>query len=44
MGVGSARLMTYRVNAVAPGAVDTAQFRKECAEDPGQYYRDAEAT
>lgn len=33
-----------RVNAVAPGPVDTAQFRKECAEDPQVKYVDAEAT
>lgn len=33
-----------RVNAVAPGAVDTEQFRRECEEDPGAKWREAEAT
>ncbi|RDW72073.1 NAD-P-binding protein [Coleophoma crateriformis] len=33
-----------RVNAVAPGPVDTEQFRKECAEAPGTLYYEAEAT
>lgn len=33
-----------RVNTVAPGPVDTAQFRKECKENPNQYYLDAQAT
>ena len=33
-----------RVNAVAPGPVDTPQFQKECAEDPQVKYVDAEAT
>ncbi|KAE9380505.1 NAD(P)-binding protein [Stipitochalara longipes BDJ] len=33
-----------RVNAVAPGPVDTVQFRKECAENPNQFWLDAEAT
>jgi NAD(P)-dependent dehydrogenase (short-subunit alcohol dehydrogenase family) len=33
-----------RVNAVAPGAVDTEQFRKECREDPGCLWREAAAT
>ena len=33
-----------RVNAVAPGPVDTPQFRKECLEDPQVRYVDAEAT
>lgn len=33
-----------RVNAVAPGPVDTPQFRKECAEDPKVGYIEAEAT
>lgn len=32
-----------RVNTVAPGPVDTAQFRKECAENPSQFWLDAEA-
>jgi NAD(P)-dependent dehydrogenase (short-subunit alcohol dehydrogenase family) len=32
------------VNAVAPGPVDTAQFKKECEENPNQYYLDAQAT
>lgn len=33
-----------RVNAVAPGPVDTEQFRKECHENPEQLYLDAQAT
>ncbi|KAF2095868.1 NAD-P-binding protein [Rhizodiscina lignyota] len=33
-----------RVNAVAPGAVDTERFKEECREDPFQYYTDAQAT
>ena len=33
-----------RVNAVAPGPVDTPQFKKECAENPNQYWMDAQAT
>lgn len=35
-----------RVNAVAPGAVDTPQFRRECAEDTTDQSRwlDSEAT
>lgn len=33
-----------RVNAVAPGPVDTAQFRKECEENPNQFYLDSQAT
>lgn len=33
-----------RVNAVAPGPVDTAQFEKECKEDPRTLWREAEAT
>jgi NAD(P)-dependent dehydrogenase (short-subunit alcohol dehydrogenase family) len=33
-----------RVNAVAPGAVDTPQFRKECAEDPHTRWIESEAT
>lgn len=33
-----------RVNAVAPGPVDTAQFRKECEEDKNALWREAEAT
>lgn len=33
-----------RVNAVAPGAVDTPQFRKECEEDPDELWRAARAT
>lgn len=32
------------VNAIAPGAVDTPQFRKECAADPGALWIDAQAT
>jgi hypothetical protein len=37
-------LMKSRVNAVAPGPVDTVQFRKECQENPEQLYLDAQAT
>jgi hypothetical protein len=33
-----------RVNAVAPGCVDTEQFRKECQEDPKFFWKNAEAT
>ncbi len=33
-----------RVNAVAPGAVDTAQFQKECDQDPNALWREAQAT
>ncbi|KAE8453372.1 hypothetical protein EG329_010233 [Mollisiaceae sp. DMI_Dod_QoI] len=33
-----------RVNAVAPGPVDTAQFKKECAANPDQLWLDAQAT
>ncbi|KAL1645797.1 hypothetical protein SLS58_003681 [Diplodia intermedia] len=33
-----------RVNAVAPGPVDTARFRQECAENPEQLWLDAQAT
>ncbi|CZR52050.1 uncharacterized protein PAC_01927 [Phialocephala subalpina] len=33
-----------RVNAVAPGPVDTPQFKKECADNPDQLYLDAQAT
>jgi NAD(P)-dependent dehydrogenase (short-subunit alcohol dehydrogenase family) len=33
-----------RVNAVAPGPVDTEQFKKECKENPEQYWLDAQAT
>lgn len=33
-----------RVNAVAPGPVDTPQFKKECAENPNQLWLDAQAT
>lgn len=32
------------VNAVAPGAVDTTQFKKECAEDEMGLWREAQAT
>ena len=37
-------LILARVNAIAPGPVDTARFRKECAEDEDQLYVDAQAT
>ncbi|KIW99437.1 uncharacterized protein Z518_11176 [Rhinocladiella mackenziei CBS 650.93] len=33
-----------RINAVAPGPVDTPQFRKECTEDPGIIWRESHAT
>jgi NAD(P)-dependent dehydrogenase (short-subunit alcohol dehydrogenase family) len=33
-----------RVNAVAPGPVDTEQFRKECRENPEQLWLDTQAT
>lgn len=33
-----------RVNAVAPGPVDTEQFRRECKQNPDQYWLDAQAT
>lgn len=34
----------YRVNAVAPGPVDTEQFKFECQQNPNQYWQDAQAT
>ncbi|KAH8811005.1 NAD-P-binding protein [Xylogone sp. PMI_703] len=33
-----------RVNAIAPGPVDTPQFRKECEGNPNQLYEDSRAT
>ncbi|KAL8760470.1 MAG: hypothetical protein Q9184_003350 [Pyrenodesmia sp. 2 TL-2023] len=33
-----------RVNAVAPGPVNTEQFRWECRQNPDQYWLDAQAT
>lgn len=33
-----------RVNAIAPGPVDTPRFRGECKENPEQYWLDAQAT
>lgn len=33
-----------RVNAIAPGAVDTPQFRKECTQDDYALYQESEAT
>ncbi len=33
-----------RVNAVAPGPVNTEQFRWECQQNPDQYWLDAQAT
>ncbi|KAL8711922.1 MAG: hypothetical protein Q9225_007028 [Loekoesia sp. 1 TL-2023] len=33
-----------RVNAVAPGPVNTEQFRWECKQNPDQYWLDAQAT
>ena len=32
------------VNAVAPGSVDTEQFKKECRENPEQFWLDCQAT
>lgn len=29
---------------MAPGPVNTAQFQRECMEDPSQYWRDCQAT
>jgi NAD(P)-dependent dehydrogenase (short-subunit alcohol dehydrogenase family) len=33
-----------RLNAIAPGPVDTPQSKKECAENPRQLYVDSQAT
>jgi NAD(P)-dependent dehydrogenase (short-subunit alcohol dehydrogenase family) len=33
-----------RVNAVAPGAVDTERWAQECADNPEQYWEEAQAT
>lgn len=33
-----------RVNAIAPGPVNTEVFREECERDPGQFYADARGT
>ena len=33
-----------RVNAIAPGPVNTSRFKQECSDDPDQYYADAVAT
>jgi NAD(P)-dependent dehydrogenase (short-subunit alcohol dehydrogenase family) len=33
-----------RVNAVAPGPVNTPKFQQECAENPEQYYLDCQGT
>jgi NAD(P)-dependent dehydrogenase (short-subunit alcohol dehydrogenase family) len=33
-----------RVNAVAPGAVDTPRWEEECKQNPDQYYLEAQAT
>lgn len=33
-----------RVNAIAPGPVNTPRFPNECAENPGQYYLDVRGT
>ena len=35
---------TARVNAIAPGAVHTKQFDKECAEDPNMLWVESQAT
>jgi NAD(P)-dependent dehydrogenase (short-subunit alcohol dehydrogenase family) len=40
----SSVLMMNRVNAVAPGPVDTVQFRREIEENPLQLWLDAQAT
>lgn len=37
-------LNSRRVNAVAPGPVDTVQFRRECEANPEQYWLDCQAT
>jgi NAD(P)-dependent dehydrogenase (short-subunit alcohol dehydrogenase family) len=44
MGDVSRIWRSARVNAVAPGPVDTPQFRKECVENPDQLWLDAQAT
>jgi hypothetical protein len=36
--------MRRSVNAVAPGPVDTEQFKKECRENPEQFWLDCQAT
>lgn len=36
--------MEYRANVIAPGPVDTPQFRIECKTSPSQLWHDAEAT
>ena len=33
-----------RVNAIAPGPVNTVRFKEECRENPDQYWLDAQAT
>ncbi|OCK84429.1 NAD-P-binding protein [Lepidopterella palustris CBS 459.81] len=33
-----------RVNAIAPGPVDTERFKQECKENPEQYWMDCQAT
>jgi NAD(P)-dependent dehydrogenase (short-subunit alcohol dehydrogenase family) len=37
-------MVLKRVNAVAPGPVDTEKFREECEENADQYWLDAQAT
>ena len=37
-------LMRRSVNAVAPGPVDTEQFKEECRENPEQFWLDCQAT
>lgn len=41
---GFADDQVYRVNAIAPGAVDTARFKDECKDDPQQFWKEAQAT
>lgn len=36
--------MDDRVNAIAPGPVDTPQFRRECEANKEQLWLDAQAT
>ena len=36
--------LVRRVNAIAPGAVDTARFRDECKDDPQRFWKEVQAT